>query len=150
MLALLGVWGPPIAVVTLCNALTPWWLQPADALGLGVGLALAGAMPVANSAVAWTQQSSRHSKSKRTTESGLAWTIGLVVLTITISPWVTPEMLWLSGLSLSAADAAADDELVAQFTGGVFVFWVLGPTLFGFVVRWIAGADRVSSWRPVL
>lgn len=140
LIALAGVWAPPLAVVGLWAAAAPAWLSTGDAASLAVGLAFAGAMPVANSAVAWTHQSG----------GSLVWALGLVVLSICLCPWVTPLMLRLMGLTLSSASAAQADLLVSQFTGTVFVVWVLGPTLLGLLLRLAMGPRRVEAITPWL
>lgn len=138
--ALLGVWLPPLLVVAVWGMLASAWLSPGDAAALVVGLALAGAMPVANSAVAWTHQSG----------GSLVWALGLVVLSISVCPWVTPAIMRLMGLTLSGAEADQAALLVGRFTGMVFVVWVLGPTLAGFLARRTLGAAWVEGAKPAL
>ncbi|MEQ8848056.1 bile acid:sodium symporter [Botrimarina sp.] len=140
LLALAGAWLPPVVVVAAWGWLAPLWLDPSAAAALVVGLALAGAMPVANSAVAWTHQSG----------GALAWALGLVVLSICLCPWATPVLLWAMGFALNEAMAARADELVSRFTGIVFVVWVLGPTLVGFATRRALGGERLDAARHVL
>lgn len=140
LLALVSVWGPALLLVAAWGRLAPLWLAPADAAALVVGLALAGAMPVANSAVAWTHQSG----------GSLVWALGLVVVSISLCPWLTPWLLTLWGLAPSGADAASAGLVVSQFTGAVFGFWVLGPTLLGLTLRWACGARAIDAARPWL
>ena len=94
-------------------------------------------MPVANSAAAWTQQS----------RGELAWALALVVLSIVVCPWLIPLVLRLFGLSFSAAEADALEQLTTSFTGLEFVVWVLLPTAAGMIVRWAVGAERVVRHR---
>lgn len=140
VLSLLGVWVPPLLIVAAWGTAAGAWLTPGDAAALAVGLALAGSMPVANSAVAWTHQSG----------GSLAWALGLVVLSICLCPWIAPALLRLMGLTLSAADANQANLLVSRFTGGVFLVWVLGPTLMGLGIRTAVGAARLRAARPWL
>lgn len=140
--ALALAWGPPLLVVAVWGALAPAWLPADNAGALAVGLALAGAMPVANSAVAWTHQSG----------GSLVWALGLVVLSICLCPWVAPFLLQLMGLGLSASSAAKANLLVSQFTGVVFAVWVLGPTLLGLALREVIGrnaVDRIAPWLTI-
>ncbi|MEO0530136.1 MAG: bile acid:sodium symporter [Planctomycetota bacterium] len=139
-LALLGVAFPPVLVVAGWGIAATAWLTPTDATALAVGLALAGAMPVANSAVAWTHQSG----------GSLAWALGLVVLSICLCPWVAPGLLQVMGLTLSAADADQANLLVSRFTGAIFLVWVLGPTLIGLGIRTALGAATIRAARHVL
>lgn len=136
-LALLGAWLPPVLIVAAWGTAASAWLTPGEATALAVGLALAGSMPVANSAVAWTHQSG----------GSLAWALGLVVLSICLCPWVAPGLLRLMGLTLSAADASQANLLVSRFTGAIFFVWVLGPTLVGLGVRTALGAARLRAVR---
>ena len=140
LMALAGVWAPPLAVVGLWSILAPAWLSGPEAASLAVGLAFAGAMPVANSAVAWTHQSG----------GSLAWALGLVVLSICLCPWVTPLVLRLMGLTLAGDNAAQADLIVSQFSGAVFLVWVLGPTLLGLATRTAIGSRRVETLTPRL
>lgn len=137
VLALLGVWVPALIVVVGWSWIAPRWLSADQASALAIGLALAGAMPVANSAVAWTHQSG----------GSLAWALGLVVLSICLCPWVTPAVVKLMGLTLTGTDAI---QAMSRFTGAVFVFWVLGPTLLGFAIRTAVGGEGIDRSRPVL
>lgn len=138
--ALAGVWAPPILVVGLWSILAPAWLSGPLAASLVVGLAFAGAMPVANSAVAWTHQSG----------GSLAWALGLVVLSICLCPWVTPLVLSLMGQTLAGDSAAEADVLVSRFSGAVFVVWVLVPTLLGLALHAALGARRIEKLTPGL
>lgn len=140
LLGLLGVWGPPLVMVAIGSAAAAAFSPGEASAGVLLGVALAAAMPVANSAVGWTQQS----------RGNLAWALGLVVLSISVCPWVAPALLRLMGLTLSAGDAERVDGVVARFGGATFVAWVLAPTLLGFATRAAVGAKRVALARPPL
>lgn len=138
--ALAASWLGPAAVVLLA-----WWLLPlitdsTVASTLLIGFALVAAMPVANSAAAWTQQS----------RGELSWTLALVVLSIVVCPWMIPLVLKLLGLSFSDVEAKALDSLTTSFTGLEFVIWVLAPTGLGMLMRWLVGPERVSKHRPAV
>ncbi|MEN0109329.1 MAG: bile acid:sodium symporter [Planctomycetota bacterium] len=136
---LLAAWALPIGLVSAWGTAAAGWLAPEEAAALAVGIALAGAMPVANSAVAWTHQSG----------GALAWALALVLVSISVCPWVSPLALRAMGLSLSGAVAVEAGTLVTRFTGGVFIVWVLGPTLVGLAARRVAGDrvfDRAAPW----
>lgn len=135
--SLASVWLMPAMVVLLGWWMMPWLLDSASAARLTVGFALVAAMPVANSAAAWTQQS----------RGELAWTLALIVLSIVLCPWLIPLVLGLLGLSFSAAEAAGLEQLTTSFTGLEFVVWVLLPTGVGMLVRWAVGAQRVADHR---
>ncbi len=93
-------------------------------------------MPVANSSVGWAQNSN----------ANLALSLGLVVLSISLSPWTTPQLLGLLGLSLSPAERMLCQELVSRFSGTFFIVWVILPTLAGFACRHLIRPHRVEHW----
>ncbi|WP_231943758.1 bile acid:sodium symporter family protein [Aeoliella mucimassa] len=138
VLILAAVWLVPALVVMLV-----WWVMPlvidaGMATKLLMGFVLVAAMPVANSAAAWTQQS----------RGELPWALAMVVLSIVACPWMIPLVLKLMGLSFSEGEADALKALTASFTGLHFVVWVLLPTAAGIVTRWIVGRERVAKHRP--
>lgn len=135
--SLLAVWVVPAVVV-----LVAWWLlshviDQTAASTLLVGFVLVAAMPVANSAAGWTQQS----------RGELPWALALVVLSILVCPWMIPLVLNLLGLSFSDNEVEALEQLTSSFTGIEFVVWVLLPTALGMIVRWAVGAARVAQNR---
>lgn len=138
--AMAAVWLTPAAVL-----LVAWWVIPLILSGdassaILVGFALVAAMPVANSAAAWTQQS----------RGELPWALAMVVLSIVVCPWMIPLVLKLLGLSFSEVEATALEKLTASFTGMEFVVWVLLPTAVGMLVRWLVGAERVKRHRQAV
>ena len=142
LFGLVSVWLLPLLMVMLWGVLLaafPLGLEAASKTSILLGIALTAAMPVANSAVGWTQQS----------HGNLVWAIGFVVLSITLCPWVAPLALKAMGLTLGPTDSAQANSLVNQFTGAVFIVWVIVPTLLGFAVRKFVGGDWIhkrSHW----
>ena len=131
---LVAVWLGPALLVVVAGPLVPWLADGAATAGLLVGLVLVATMPVANSSVGWAQNAG----------ANLALSLGLVVLSISLSPWTTPQLLGLLGLSLSPAERALSEELVARFSGTFFIVWVILPTLVGFACRYLVGERRVA------
>lgn len=139
LLALSMSWIVPLCVVFVATPLLGVWLPAQDSAGVSLGLALAAAMPVANSAVAWTHQS----------DGSIPWALGLVILSIGVSPWAAPFLLTLMGLTLSAAQAASAEAVVTRTSGMVFLVWVLAPTAIGMIVGQMLGGVRrriVGPW----
>jgi predicted Na+-dependent transporter len=135
--ALAGVWVPPLVIA----ALGLWLAGASGAFAeVALGLAYVAAMPVANSAVGWTQQS----------RGSVPWALGLVVLSIAAAPWLAPWSLAALGSVAPASDPGAAREVVDRFAGWVFIAWVLAPTALGLGVRWLLGAGRVGAMRGVL
>ena len=80
-LSLVAVWLGPALLVVVAGWIVPWAVDGEATAGLLVGLALVAAMPVANSSVGWTQSAG----------GNLALGLALVVVSISLSPWVTPN-----------------------------------------------------------
>jgi BASS family bile acid:Na+ symporter len=139
LLALVAVWLGPALLLLLASALLPLAIDSRTTASLLVGLALVASMPVANSSVAWTQNAG----------GNLGLAISLVVVSIMLSPWLTPGLLSILGMSLSEAARADCTKLVNQFSGMFFVIWVLLPTVAGALSRYLitpVRADSAKSW----
>lgn len=137
--ALLAVWLGPALLVVVAGWLIPPTIDGQATAGLLVGLALVATMPVANSSVGWTQSA----------DGNLGLGLALVVLSILLCPWVTPNMLNLLGMSLSASERAYCEALVGTFSGWFFIIWVILPTAAGLACRYLltpARVTSVSSW----
>jgi BASS family bile acid:Na+ symporter len=134
-IALLAVWLGPALLVVVAGWLVPSTIGGQSTAGLIVGLALVATMPVANSSVAWTQNAN----------GNLGLSLALVVLSILVCPWVTPKLLGLLGMSLSAAERAYCTALVGNFSGWSFIVWVILPTAAGFIGRYLLSAKRVTA-----
>lgn len=133
----LAVWvAPSLLFVVAAMLLPPVIAAPASA-ELMVGLALVASMPVANSSVAWTQL----------VRGDLALSLALVLVTIFLSPWVTPTLLAWLRLTMSAADRSSFEELITNFSGAFFIIWVVLPTAAGLACRHSLGGERVASLR---
>jgi BASS family bile acid:Na+ symporter len=135
LVALVLVWLGPALLVLAAGWFVPWAVDGQSTAGLLVGLALVATMPVANSSVGWTQNAG----------GNLGLNLALVVLSITLSPLVTPGLLSLLGMSLSPVEQADCERLVNQFSGVFFMIWVILPTVAGFACRRLMTAERVSA-----
>jgi BASS family bile acid:Na+ symporter len=131
---LVAVWLGPALLVVAAGFVIPWAVNGPAATGLLVGLALVAAMPVANSSVGWTQNS----------DGNLALGLALVVLSISLSPLVTPALLSAFGMSLSPQEQNYCEALVNRFSGLFFIVWVVLPTVTGFACRYLVGAERIA------
>jgi BASS family bile acid:Na+ symporter len=138
--ALIAVWLGPALLVLVAGLVVPWAIDGNTTAGLLVGLALVATMPVANSSVAWVQHA----------VGNLGLSIALVVVSILLSPWVTPHLLTLLGMSLSASERAYCAALVNQFSGMFFIVWVILPTLAGFLCRYALSPARVAAAKSSL
>jgi bile acid:Na+ symporter, BASS family len=133
-----AVWLGPSLLVVLSGYVVPLVVNGQDATGVLVGLALVASMPVANSSTGWTQN----------TAGNLALSLALVVLSIALCPFVTPQLLSTLGMSLSASERAYCDALIARFSGVFFIIWVIVPTVAGFACRRMLAPRRVKLLAP--
>lgn len=133
--ALAAVWLAPALLVLVAGWLLPSVVDGQTTAGLLVGLALVATMPVANSSVGWTQNAG----------GNLGLGLALVVLSILLSPWVTPNLLSLLGMSLSPSERRDCEQLVAQFSGVFFIIWVILPTAAGLACRYLLTPPRVAA-----
>jgi BASS family bile acid:Na+ symporter len=133
-MALAAVWLGPALLVVAAGYIVPWAVEGKAATGILVGLLLVATMPVANSSVGWTQNS----------DGNLALSLALVVLSISISPFATPHLLSLLGMSLSPEEQAYCAALVTRFSGLFFIIWVVLPTAAGLACRYLATPARVA------
>jgi bile acid:Na+ symporter, BASS family len=133
-----AVWLGPALLVVLSGYVVPRVVSQQDATGVLVGLALVASMPVANSSTGWTQN----------TAGNLALSLALVVLSIALCPFVTPQLLSTLGMSLSASERAYCDALIARFSGVSFIIWVIVPTVAGFACRRALTPQRVTLLAP--
>ena len=135
---LLTGWFGLLLLVVACGALLAQALGDPATEGLLVGLALVAAMPVANSAAGWTQNA----------RGNVTLSLGLIVLSILLSPLATPNLLKLMGLVLSAEDTDRIEQVVEQFSGWRFILWVILPSLAGAAAAWRAGPQRIARAKP--
>jgi BASS family bile acid:Na+ symporter len=136
--ALFYVWlGPALLVVVFGPILELAGAKETTA-GMMVGFALVAAMPVANSSAGWTQNAG----------GNVALSLSLIVLSILLSPLVTPSLLKLLGWTLSAGDVARIETVVTQFSGWKFILWVILPSLAGAGAAWSAGHRRIVRAKP--
>jgi BASS family bile acid:Na+ symporter len=136
LVALFATWLVPCLFVSLLGGTLLNALPAETASGMVVGLALVAAMPVANSSLAWTQNS----------RGNVALGLGLIVLTIVLSPVATPQMLNLMGFALSDDATAQTEQLVRRFSGLFFIVWVILPSLAGMIFnRWMGAAAIARS-----
>ncbi|MCA9229445.1 MAG: bile acid:sodium symporter [Planctomycetales bacterium] len=140
LLSLVAIWIVPSLMVSLLGWVLPQMLGEYVTTGMMVGLALVAAMPVANSSVAWTQNA----------QGNVALSLGLIVLSIVLSPLATPQMLNLMGLSLSDQETSQCEQLVTKFSGGFFIVWVILPSLAGGIANRLAGTERIERARGAI
>lgn len=135
---LLTCWFGPTLLVAVVSLVLPRLVGDATSAGLLVGLALVAAMPVANSSAGWTQNA----------RGNVTLSLGLIVLSILLSPLATPNLLKLMGLVLSPDDTHRIERVVNEFSGARFILWVILPSLAGAAAAWLAGPQRIARAKP--
>lgn len=135
---LLTCWFGPTLLVAIVGPLLPRLAGGAASEGLLVGLALVAAMPVANSSAGWTQNA----------RGNVTLSLGLIVLSILLSPLATPNLLKLMGLVLSTEDTHRIEQVVNEFSGWRFILWVILPSLAGAAAAWCVGPRRIARAKP--
>ncbi|QDT00656.1 bile acid:sodium symporter family protein [Adhaeretor mobilis] len=138
LLGLLAAWFGPALFVAIIGPVLPKVFSVESTAGIVVGLALVAAMPVANSSAGWSQNAG----------GNIALSLGLIVLSIVLSPLAAPQMLKLMGFALSEADTEKIEQLVARFSGLEFILWVVLPSLAGALFAWAAGENRIARLKP--
>ena len=135
---LLTCWFGPALLVVVVGPIMTRLAGGASTEGLLVGLALVAAMPVANSSAGWAQNA----------RGNVTLSLGLIVLSILLSPLATPNLLTLMGLALSADDTDRIAKVVNEFSGMRFILWVILPSIAGAVTAWLAGPRWVVHAKP--
>ena len=138
--AVLAGWLAPAIVVAALGTLLPRLFETEATAGMLVGLAMVAAMPVANSSAGWTQNSG----------GNVALCLGLIVLSVILSPLATPQMLNLMGFALQENETAQIQRLVTEFSGWKFIVWVLLPSAAGGATAWLAGRERIVKLKPTI
>lgn len=138
LVGLLTAWFGPALLVAMLGPVMEQLAAGKTATGMLVGFALVAAMPVANSSAGWTQN----------TGGNVALSLGLIVLSILLSPLATPNLMQLMGLALSPEDTDRIEKLVTQFSGSRFILWVIIPSFAGAAAAWALGPQRIGRARP--
>jgi BASS family bile acid:Na+ symporter len=124
----------PIVYIFCVTLLLQFWHNPEEAQHLLVGLALVAAMPIAGASTAWAQNSN----------GNLALSLGLVLLSTVLSPFITPMALYVFGEMASEVYETVLHNL-AEYGSGTFLgFWVVLPSLLGLCVR-LAVPERLLT-----
>jgi BASS family bile acid:Na+ symporter len=116
------------------------WHDPDEVQNVLVGLALIGAMPIAGSSTAWSQNSG----------GNLALSLGLVLGSTLLSPILTPLGLHAIG-HLTSGDYSEDlHELASQGSSSFVVLAVVIPSALGLLTRGLLGPARTARALPAL
>lgn len=116
------------------------WHNPREVQEILVGLALIASMPIAGSSTAWVQNA----------DGDLALSIGLVVVSTTLSPITTPLVLRWVGWMAAGEYAEALHELATGGVGSFLATFVVLPSLLGIAGRMLIGERQFGRLRPLL
>ncbi|NDB95518.1 MAG: Na+-dependent transporter [Verrucomicrobia bacterium] len=130
----------PVLVLFFASYAMSFWSTPEHLQAVIVALALLSAVPIAGSATAYTQN----------TDGDVPLSIGLVLFSTFLSPWLMPISLHLTNY-FSFGDYTP--ALVRLKTGAptlVLFLSVLLPSVLGLGVRPLLGIQRIQSFKPTL
>jgi BASS family bile acid:Na+ symporter len=116
------------------------WGDADETQNVLVGLALIGAMPIAGSSTAWSQNSG----------GNLALSLGLVLGSTVLSPFLTPLGLHAIGW-ITTGDYSEDlHELASQGSSSFVMLAVVVPSALGLALRAVLGPSRTARALPAL
>jgi BASS family bile acid:Na+ symporter len=130
----------PLAFILAISLTMTSWHNPDEAQQILVGLALVASMPIAGASTAWSQNAN----------GNLALSLGLVVFTTALSPFLTPLILHAAGF-LTTGDYSEDLHELAS--GGAISFlgtWIILPSLLGILSRSLLGDRCMAMLMPYL
>ena len=137
---LFGNLAVPLAFILGLSLVLKFWHNVEEGQQILVGLALVAAMPIAGASTAWAQNAN----------GNLALSLGLVLLTTTLSPLLTPLVLHAVGY-LTIADYSEDLHELASHSVVTFLeIWVILPSLLGILTQWVMGEHRMTATKPYL
>jgi BASS family bile acid:Na+ symporter len=114
------------------------WHNPEEVQLILVGLVFVAAMPIAGSSTAWTQNAN----------GNLALSLGLVLLTMFLSPLLSPLVLHAVGF-MATGDYSEDlHELASNGVGTFLGTWVILPSLLGILTNRFIGERRIEMMKP--
>jgi BASS family bile acid:Na+ symporter len=130
----------PIVFAVAASFALRRWADADEAQSVLVGLALIGAMPIAGSSTAWSQNSG----------GNLALSLALVLGSTLVSPLLTPLGLHAVG-KVTIGDYSEDlHELASQGSSAFVVLAVVVPMVLGLGLRRVVGPARAARVLPVL
>jgi BASS family bile acid:Na+ symporter len=130
---------PLLAIFTASGLLTLW--HNSDQIqSILVGMALVASMPIAGSSTAWSQNA----------EGDLTVSLGLVLLSTSLSPFTTPLLLHASSWLTIGHYSQALRALAGQGTGQFLVVFVLVPSILGMITRALCGEKRSKKRQPAV
>jgi BASS family bile acid:Na+ symporter len=130
----------PILFTLLAASLLSVWHNTDELQSILVALAIIGAMPIAGSSTAWSQNAG----------GSLALSLGLVLASTLLSPLLTPIGLHAVG-SMTQGHYSADlHELAREGSTPFVILAVVAPSVLGVLLRVMLGSKRSERILPAL
>lgn len=130
----------PLVFIAVFWSVGRFWHSQAELQNILVGLALVASMPIAGSSTAWAQN----------INGNLALSLGLVISTTMLSPWLTPLVMHTVGF-LASGDYAEDlHELANQGASAFLILSVVIPSLLGIAMNALLKKERVQRAMPYI
>jgi len=130
----------PVIVLYFTSYAMSFWSTSEHLQAVILALALLSAVPVAGSATAYTQN----------TDGDVPLSIGLVLLSTFLSPWLMPISLHLINYFSFGDYTPALLQLETGAPTLVLFLSVLLPSVLGLGMRPILGTQRIQSFKPTL
>ncbi|RYF03866.1 MAG: hypothetical protein EOO40_11775, partial [Deltaproteobacteria bacterium] len=130
----------PVAFVTLLGMLLSLWPDLGQARGMMTGLAILASMPIAASSTTWVQQA----------RGDIALSLGMVLVSTSLSPLVTPMVFWLMAHCLPAALTLNVHGLGGGDTQLFLLTAVVFPCACGLLAHQLLPAARLQRLLPSL
>ena len=130
----------PIVYIFLVTLVMRLWYEPDEAQHILVGLALVAAMPIAGASTAWAQNSN----------GNLALSLGLVLSSTVLSPFITPIALQIFGEMASEEYEVVLKHLATYGSAGFLGFWIVLPSVLGLSVRFAIPEAELTTMMPFI
>jgi len=130
----------PLSFTLAASGLLFVWHSQNEIQALLVGLALVSSMPIAGSSTAWAQNA----------EGNLALSVGLVIASTLLSPFLTP-LGFHAIASVTSGDFAEDLNELAGGNAQMFLaVAVVAPSALGMLTHRLVGKERLARVRPLI
>lgn len=130
----------PLLALFTASGLLSFWHNSDEIQSILVGMALVASMPIAGSSTAWAQNA----------EGDLTVSLGLVLLSTSLSPFTTPLLLHAASWMTIGDYSKNLRALAGQGTGQFLLMFVLVPSLLGMLARALCGAKRSKQMQPAV
>ena len=137
-LSLAGLMGKVLIAVTWISILMIGLSAGLSSLWISMlaGFAIVSMMPAATSSTAWAQQ----------TNSNMALSLGLLLLSTSMMPLIFPVINWLFHQLPPELGTRGFTETKSVFSLPFIVIWIIVPVIGGRFFRWFSGEKGTTQW----